>query len=116
MSAMNFLLTVWKDVEEWPTVMEEAYESGQFTFMEGQLEMCPDTAALHIQVYVECKKKSRISAIKLAFKDETLHAEVWKKNICTYCSKEETRIEGPLTFGDRRKNEGGDRKSNTFVY
>lgn len=101
MTARNFLLTVWKDVESWNTVLEEAYESGLFTFLEGQLEMCPETTALHIQVYVECKNAIRIAAIKTAFKDETLHAEIWKKNICTYCSKEETRIEGPLNFGKR---------------
>lgn len=46
--ANNYLLTVWKDVEAWPTVMEEAWGTAMFTFMEGQLELCPDTLREHL--------------------------------------------------------------------
>lgn len=36
-----------------------------------------------------------MNAIKEIFNDDTIHIEAWVKNKCVYCSKEESKIEGP---------------------
>lgn len=58
----------------------------------------------------------RMAAIKKAFNDNAMHiAEVKKDNgASSYALKEETRLEGPVEYGEKPKH-GGDKKSKTYI-
>lgn len=77
-------------------------------FITGQLEK---VTTVHLQYFIHMKAQTRISALKKVCQHS--HFELVKKdNGCTeYCNKEETRIEGPWTFGIRpaRVDKKGDR-------
>lgn len=68
---------------------------------------------------MEFKIPTRYNAIKNLIDDETVHIEVVKvdNGASEYCLKEETRLDGPMEFGTKKKNggEGGDRKSLTYI-
>lgn len=83
--------------------------STKIKFMTFQLEKAPSTQRLHFQVYVEFKTQVRMNFIKDIFGDE-VHIENRKGSqaeAIAYCNKEETRVEGPWTYG--KKSEQGKR-------
>lgn len=113
----NCLVTSFAQAPHWDQVLKEAYESGYPSYVCGQLEMCPDTSKEHLQAYVELKAPNCYALIRKIFDDPTIHIEPIKyvkgQGPDQYCMKEETRLEGPLEFGDKKKY-GGDHKSATF--
>lgn len=65
-----------------------------------QMERCPSTNRLHLQMYVQFKNTVRMATIQAVFKG--CHAESCRaneKSNVRYCSKEASRIAGPWTYG-----------------
>lgn len=70
-------------------------------YMIYQKELCPDTQRIHWQGYVEFTKKIGLAAVKSHLGNK-IHAEIRKgsqEEAIDYCTKEDTRIEPPVTFG-----------------
>ncbi|ALE29785.1 replication associated protein [Lake Sarah-associated circular virus-42] len=73
-------------------------------FMIFQMERCPETGKLHLQGALQLDKQQRLSFMKKLHK--TAHWEVMKGNwtqSIEYCSKSETKVNGPWEAGDRPK-------------
>lgn len=71
-----------------------------------QLEECPTTKKQHIQGYVEFEKRPSLKNIKELFLDGSMHIEHRmgkQSDAIKYCSKKETRIEGPWEYGNRKQ-------------
>lgn len=75
-------------------------------FYIGQQELCPKTNSLHFHVHLELKKQTRLTTIQ----NKILHAEnchiekvIDRKGSIKYCSKLETRIKGPWSFGEQKE-------------
>lgn len=80
-----------------------------FKFAKWQKERCPETNKEHYQIYVEARKPMRFRQWKRVLGDH-FHIEEARKvrDACIkYCSKEETRVDGPWTFGEEQQNVGG---------
>ena len=79
-------------------------------FSTGQLEKGAEGTA-HLQYFIHMKAQTRFSALKKVCPKS--HFELVKKDngASEYCNKEETRLEGPWTFGVRpaRVDKKGDR-------
>lgn len=74
-----------------------------------QVEQCPKTGKRHIQAYIELPKPMRINQVKNLYGCSGIHLEKRRGNqadAIQYCSKEDTRCEGPWEFGERGKGQG----------
>lgn len=85
-----------------------------------QIEKGEEGGRLHAQLYIEFKDKARFSTIKnwlneFDYKDQKApHIEPprSKSSVCyNYCSKEETRVEGPFKGGDWSNMAGQGRRT-----
>lgn len=68
-----------------------------------QVEECPSTQKLHLQLYVQYRGQVAFSTVKKDFPKS--HIEKSKGSDVdnhAYCTKEATRVEGPWEFGDRK--------------
>lgn len=113
----NCIVTSFERAETWDQAIKEAFDSGYVKYINGQLELCPETGREHLQAYVELSKTSRYSIVRKIFDDPTIHVEVVHKDngASSYCLKEETRVEGPVEYGTKKYSKhGGDHKSATF--
>nr|WAE42646.1 MAG: replication associated protein [Cressdnaviricota sp.] len=89
----------------------------QYKYLVYQLEKCPDTGRYHYQGYVAFLAKKRLTTLKKF--DPTIHWEMRRgthKEAFDYCTKEDTRIDGPWTYGDdkgipQKKGERSDVKN-----
>lgn len=69
-----------------------------------QHERCPRTGRLHAQMYAEFNKRVELSTLQNWWPG--LHVEVSRGSAeqnKKYCTKEESRVSGPWTFGDFKK-------------
>lgn len=107
----NVLITLHeeKDVqyteEEASSRFRELFGRRSVRYAIGQLEKCPNTGRLHWQVYAELTKPCRISAVKGIF-GRRAHIEFRKGSkhqAVEYCTKEDTRVLGPYSFGETAK-------------
>lgn len=68
-----------------------------------QVEECPTTAKLHFQGYVEFKNRVAFKRAKRLLQSDTVRITIAKGSSDhnrTYCTKEETRVDGPWEFGE----------------
>lgn len=74
-----------------------------------QLERCPKTAELHYQAYLEANRAMRFKQWKRVVGNHAHIEEARKgRDACiNYCSKEETRVEGPFMHGKLDQDKGG---------
>ena len=97
---MGTLFVDQNDHENWRSHLADIIDRSAYGI--GQLEKCPDTGKLHIQFYMVRKQRTRLETLKNMF-DKTIH---WEKRRGTeqqateYCMKEESRVDGPLPWGD----------------
>lgn len=84
----------------WKTWLATFHESSGARYTVGQLEKGEETQHPHIQFYINFKGKQRLSFIKKL--DSKVHAEPCKSEQASidYCKKQETRVEGPIEFGE----------------
>jgi len=66
----------------------------------GQLEK-GEEGTPHIQFFVNCKKPTRISALKKICNKAHFEEVKINNGAHDYCMKEETRVEGPWEFGTK---------------
>lgn len=113
MALRRCIITSFELAPFWDQAIIEAYDSGDIKYINGQLELS-ESGREHLQCYVEFFKQKWINGIKELFEDETLHVEPVHidRGASTYCLKEETRLEGPIELGIKKKV-GGDRRSLT---
>lgn len=76
-----------------------------------QYEMCPDTTRVHIQGYIEFNDGLTLKAVRSRMADQcpNAHFEVrhgTQAEAIAYCSKEETRLDGPYKYGDPGPGQG----------
>lgn len=82
------------------SVAPEVRFSGKFEYLCYNLEKCPESGRYHYQCYIYFKTRTRFSQCKIY--EPTAHWEPRQKthtNAKKYCTKEETRVEGPFEFG-----------------
>ncbi len=99
----NVMLTIWQDLENIQSLCSN--DKTIFTYYNYQLEECPETKKKHIQFYGELNKQKSGRQLKKFFNDNTIHIEVRKgtqEQAIGYCSKLDTRIGEPVTFGTPR--------------
>lgn len=74
-----------------------------------QKEKCPDTGREHFQGFIQLVKPMRYAGIKKLLQCDSAHLEATKgtpQQAWDYCTKEDTRIDGPWTYGERPKGQG----------
>lgn len=89
----------------------ERMDSSKVIFGTWQVERCPRTQRLHVQGVVKFKQAMRMTGVKAWLNDQSAHLEIcrdWNKSI-EYCTKEETRVEGPWSMGTRATEGSGKR-------
>lgn len=83
-----------------------------------QKEICPSTEKVHWQGYVEFKNQKRMSEVKKAFDDNTLHLECrhgTQEQAIEYCKKKESNAgEDPIEFGTPKRQ--GNRSDLQSIY
>lgn len=91
--------------------LKKWHETAKAVYVTGQIEKGKE-GTIHLQYFVQFgpKDQKRLSALK-KFCSKS-HFEIVKQNngADAYCNKEDTRVEGPWTFGIKpaRKNTAGD--------
>lgn len=71
-----------------------------------QIEACPDTGRRHVQGFFSLKKKKRLTGVQALFPGMGPHLEVAVGSVdanYAYCTKEESRVDGPYEEGTRPK-------------
>jgi len=74
-----------------------------------QKEKCPDTDKEHYQGFATFKTPSRLAKVKEVLGCDSAHIEKAKGTplqAWEYCTKEETRIDGPWTYGTPPQGQG----------
>jgi len=77
-----------------------------------QLEKCPKTNKLHWQGYIELKNRKGLKGFKDILTDNTAHiekAQASAEDNINYCSKSDSKIEGPFSWGNPKKTGQGAR-------
>lgn len=101
-TARRWLFTLGKEFTE-GQLFTELPDKAAFTIW--QLEKAPSTGYLHYQGYIRMKNGCTLGQVKALFPQE-VHLEQCKgteeQNI-EYCSKEESRMDGPWTLGEKAK-------------
>lgn len=103
-----WLLTIFKDeiVQNHQSFFDKIFEENEqrIQYFIYQVEKAPTTNRNHIQGYIILTDRWRITQLKKLFQDNGLHAEIRRGNheeARNYCSKEETRIDGPYEYGQQ---------------
>lgn len=94
--SQNFCLTVFDTtVDQFKSIIDPITIHAVY-----QLEKCPTTGRLHIQAYIKTIEKYNFTELKLLLPEST-HVEATKspKAAIKYCSKPESRVDGPFTKG-----------------
>lgn len=89
-------------------VLEACEEDEATTFVVFQEEECPDTQRRHFQGYIEFKHTVRYSKLKNLL-GRTVHCERRRgtqQQAIAYCSKDDTRVAGPFTWGTPAPGKG----------
>lgn len=102
MTSSNWLFTINNPTTE--TIPEQWTDDVKYCIWQAETG---EKGTPHLQGYLQLKKKSRISALKKLHR--TAHWEARKgthQQAVDYCSKEQTRTNGPFTYGSPTKGAG----------
>lgn len=91
-----------EDIEEGLSFIQGVGTLTQVKFTIAQVEKCPESGRLHVQGYMQLHNPTGLQSLKKLIGNQ-VHFEQRRgtyKEAITYCSKEETRVAGPLQFGD----------------
>lgn len=98
-SAQNFLLTTFDhSVESFTDLIHPIVSKAAY-----QLERCPSTGRQHIQAYIKTKEPTSFKKLKILLGNSS-HIETTRSPSAAlkYCTKDESRIEGPYLIGISR--------------
>lgn len=92
------------EVPQDPSTWQDNFPNTLY-FATWQVEKCPTTGKEHVQGFLKFEKAVRMAAIKKMFNDgiHCEHSDASDEANIAYCSKEETRIAGPFTFGSNKE-------------
>ena len=65
-----------------------------------QRERCPDTKRLHVQAYIGFPDAKTFTKMQKLFKGAHIEPAKSPLDAWAYCTKEETRVDGPYMHGD----------------
>lgn len=85
------------------------YDEETMVYAVLQTEECPTTGKLHFQGYIEFKGRVSFNRVKRILQSETVHITIARgssEHNTNYCTKEETRIDGPWIFGESQNLPG----------
>lgn len=102
----NWMFTSFRCCESIVTKCLEETWASNVKFVVCQLETCPETERDHIQGYMELKSAATLKTVQGYLGDKKAHLEVRKgtqEQAIAYCTKEETRKEGPFQFGQKKE-------------
>lgn len=105
MTARRWTWTLWNTEKN----VQDVGACGNIRYMVWQKELSPTTKKEHLQGYVVLNSSMRMAGVKKLFSDDTIHLEMSKgtdEENTAYCTKLETRIEGPWTWGSIEKKPG----------
>jgi len=96
MTSRHYICTLNNPTEDAQSTLESIFNRVKATYLIGQLEKGKE-GTIHLQFSVNFKNAVRTSV----FKGIPLHAEKVNRDngVYEYCSKEDTRLEGPWEFG-----------------
>jgi len=107
------------DPAMFPKWQRELFEE-HVAFGVWQLEQCQESkedeelSGLHYQGYFEFKSPQRMTMVKRVLGNQTVHCEKRKgsqKQAYDYCTKADTRVEGPYKFGEAKLSDGQGKRS-----
>jgi len=91
-------ITAFYDIEKIILCLQIGYKDGEVTGYCYQMEKCPDTDKVHLQGYVEFSTRKRLNTVKNFLMSQKVHVDIARgtadENI-KYCTKEDTRTDGP---------------------
>lgn len=85
------------------------YDEENMVYAVMQVEECPTSNRLHFQGYVEFKNRVSFNRVKRLLQSDTVNIRLAKGNSeqnTNYCTKEETRYDGPWIFGESLNLQG----------
>lgn len=85
------------------------YDEDNMVYAVMQVEECPTTNRLHFQGYVEFKNRVGFQRVKRLLQSDSVNIRPAKGSSVKnkeYCTKEETRVDGPWEFGETLGLEG----------
>lgn len=93
------------------------FDKAKMHYQIHQKERCPETQKLHWQGFVKFKTQTSFRRAQVLLGDPTCHIEPARNNSASiaYCSKNDTRVEGPFEFGDRSQVMGQGHRSDLDV-
>ena len=108
MTSRGFVGTYFThDSDEPELLLQQLGELTQCRGVVGQLERCPETGREHIQFYIELKSPRRLTYITRHLPGAHLERRAGtSEQAREYCSKEDTRIDGPWEFGTFKTAQG----------
>lgn len=120
MTSRNWIWTLFDispkpqdEYSDWQRFIEETIPQSDdaITYCIGQLERCPDSGRLHLQLYIEYRISTRFSRFikRLELGNGCGHAEGRRgtaEEAIRYCSKDATRVSGPWTYGTPNPGQG----------
>lgn len=100
MKSSNFLLVLNNPDVTLTEYLEKVNNQLKPKYLVGQLES-GESGTPHFQMFIAFKNPIRCSKIKKM--DNRLHIDIVKRNngADDYCMKEDTRLEGPIEFGEK---------------
>jgi len=102
----NYMITVFPDPGEPLRLLDPSTWPSYVNYFIYQLEICPETGREHFQCYMELSTKKSFTQIKDECDGlENGHFEARRgtaKQAKAYCSKEDSRVEGPWEYGEAK--------------
>lgn len=89
------------EVDSWKDILEGFFKESKATYAVGQLEKGEKTEHPHIQFFLNFKNKARITQITKVSKRVHCEKVLVNNGADKYCMKEETRVDGPIEFGEK---------------
>lgn len=98
----NWAFTAFIGDDDPKQFLDVLWASDALDYLVGQLEAAPTTGEKHIQGFITLKAKKRLTWLKKNL-DSEVHWEPAKGTAAqnrVYCTKEDSRVEGPWEFGE----------------
>lgn len=92
------------EVDKFKKNLDQINQNDRIQYMVYQIECCPETKRSHVQGYVEFRSMTTLRQCKKVLMDDAAHLEKRRgtqSDAINYCTKEESRIEGPFTVGEK---------------
>lgn len=105
-SARNWVFTSFLPLLDIKEMLEVSHEDGDIVFAVYQEERGEKTLRTHVQGYIECSGKPTRKQAQRMIGDEKCHVEAragTQQQAIDYCSKIDTRIEGPFVIGECKR-------------